>query len=63
MTEFALLLTGAVKKNRPEAAVYHNSAVLLFNWSRGQNFDHAGASDFLGGDFYGDGLEQCLISR
>jgi hypothetical protein len=63
MTEFALLLSGRVKEHRPGLPVYHNAAVLLANWTRGIDFDHAGASDFLGGDFYGDGLEQQMISR
>ncbi len=63
MSEFALLLSAEVKKIRPKMPVYHNSAVLLFNWSRGLDFDHAGASDFLGGDFYGDELEQQMTSR
>jgi hypothetical protein len=63
MTEFALLLTNRVKAQRPGIPVYHNAAVLLHNWSRGIDFDHTDASDFLGGDFYGGGLEQQMISR
>ncbi len=63
MTEFALLLTAEVKKYSPGIPVCHNAAILLLNWTRGQNFGHARASDFLAGDFYGDDIEQQMTSR
>jgi hypothetical protein len=63
MNEFSLLLSAEVKKYAADIPVCHNAAILLLNWTRGQNFDHAKASDFLAGDFYGDATEQLMTSR
>jgi len=63
LSEFARDLRAKAKSLQPDAAVYHNFAVCLFNWTRGLALHSAQHHDFLGGDFYGDPQEQLLVSR
>jgi len=63
LVEYAREFSSAVKEIRPELPVFHNSAVALFNWTRGFSFEMAEENDFLGGDFYGDSHEQLLVSK
>lgn len=63
MLDFTRDLREQVKKNAPTLPVYHNFAVSMFNWTRGLNLKAAQHHDFLGGDFYGDPLEQLLVSK
>jgi len=56
--EFMQQLTDLVKRIRPGLPVYHNVAGVLSDWRMGVSFEHAVHSDFLGGDFYGDPVEQ-----
>ncbi len=70
MAEFAQTVTDYTKKvhaqhhpQAPAIAVYHNCATLSRSWSMGSSIDSANASDFLGGDFYGDPLDQLVICK
>ncbi len=46
-----------------ELSVYHNFATAAFNWTLGLSLEAASANDFLGADFYGDQLEQLVVSK
>jgi hypothetical protein len=63
MGEFAAALSGQVKAVRPDTSVYHNFATALFNWTLGLSCETAVHHDFLGADFYGDALEQLMVSK
>ncbi|MEN8227662.1 MAG: alpha-L-fucosidase [Bacteroidota bacterium] len=58
--EFMKDLSDLTNKFRPGLPVYHNMAGVTFDWNMSNNFGHARHSDFLGGDFYGDSVEQQL---
>ncbi|MEI8079749.1 MAG: alpha-amylase family protein, partial [bacterium] len=63
MAEFAAALTKQAKAVRPGLTVYHNFATAIFNWTLGLPFAAAASHDFLGADFYGDALEQLMVSK
>jgi hypothetical protein len=63
MAEFAGALTRRAKAARPGLAVYHNFATALFNWTLALPFASAVHHDFLGADFYGDSIEQLMVSK
>ncbi|HEY3378188.1 MAG TPA: alpha-amylase family protein [Armatimonadota bacterium] len=63
MVEFTDFLTRAAKERQPGITVYHNFACAAFNWTLGLAFNSAVHHDFLGADFYGDALEQILVSK
>ena len=63
MTEFATAITTTAKQTSPGISVYHNFATSMFNWTLGLAFDSAAAHDYLGADFYGDPLEQLVVSK
>jgi putative glycosyl hydrolase-like family 6 (GHL6) protein/glycosyl hydrolase family 42 (putative beta-galactosidase) len=63
MTEFAGALTGWAKEVRAGLSVYHNFATSAFNWTLGLSFEATEANDFLGADFYGDPMEQLVVSK
>lgn len=63
MSEFVKSLTAAVKGLNSEISVYHNFAPVTFNWTLGLPSSSAVHHDFLGADFYGDPIEQLMISK
>ncbi len=70
MAEFAQTVTDYTKKvhaqhhpQAPAITVYHNCATLTRGWAMGSSVDSANASDFLGGDFYGDPLDQLVTCK
>ncbi len=63
MAEFADVLTRQAKTVRPGLTVYHNFATAIFNWTLGLPFAASASHDFLGADFYGDALEQLMVSK
>jgi hypothetical protein len=60
MAEFHALVTDAMRRARPGIAVYHNFSGAPYTWLLGVPFAVAEHSDFLGGDFYGDAVEQLV---
>lgn len=60
---FASALTRQVKELKPAMTVYHNYGAVMYNWTLGVPANSAVHHDFLGGDFYGDPVEQCLVSK
>jgi hypothetical protein len=63
MTEFAGELSNHVKAIQPDLSTYHNFACALFGWGQGLPFSSAIHHDFLGADFYGNSLEQFVVSK
>ena len=63
MKEFARDLTATVKRIKPQMPVYHNFACACSNWMRGVPLDSAIHHDFLGADFYGDRVEQLMVTK
>jgi hypothetical protein len=63
ISEFAGELSARVKSQKPQMSVYHNFATAMFNWTLGLGFDSVKHHDFLGADFYGDSLEQLIVSK
>jgi hypothetical protein len=63
ISEFQALVTGAMRQARPGIAVYHNFAPAPANWVLGVPFTVTEHSDFLGGDLYGDAVEQLVITK
>jgi len=70
MADFAALLTAQAKEvhrrhhpDAPELTVHHNCASIMSCWSHGVNLDTLRASDFLGGDFYGDPISGLLTCK
>ena len=63
ITDFATDISAWAKAGRPAITVYHNFATSAYNWTLGLSFEAAGANDFLGADFYGDPLEQLVVSK
>lgn len=47
----------------PGISVNHNFAASLFNWTLGLSFESSIHHDCLGADFYGDSLEQMVVSK
>lgn len=63
LTEFTALVSDAIRAARPGIAVYHNFATAPGHWTRGVPFAAAEHSDFLGGDMYGDAVEQLVVTK
>jgi len=63
MCEFAGAITQAAKAASPGISVNHNFAASLFNWTLGLSFESNIHHDCLGADFYGDSLEQLVVSK
>ena len=63
MCEFIKLVADFVKNKNREISVYFNFATSFFNWCPGLSLKSAKYHDFLGGDFYGDSIEQLLVSK
>lgn len=61
--EFTGLVTDAMKRTSPGISVYHNFAPAVFDWRRSVPFTAARHQDFLGGDLYGDAIEQLLVMK
>ncbi len=63
MCEFIGQVSDFVKSKNPEISVYFNFATAFSNWYHGLTLRSAKYHDFLGGDFYGDPIEQLLVSK
>ena len=61
--DFAGAVTTKAKSIQPDLAVNHNFACALFNWTLGLPLESAAYHDSLGADFYGDLLEQLMVSK
>lgn len=60
--EFQTRMTRMVQRVQPDVTVVHNAAGVLHGWPFAVGIDTVDASDFLAGDFYGDRVEQRLVS-
>jgi hypothetical protein len=56
-------LSARVKGLKPKISVYHNFSTVMFNWTLGLPSSSAVHHDFLGADFYGDPIEQLVVSK
>lgn len=64
VTDFALYAYNTVKKYKPEWTVEHNSSPFrLIDWRMGCSIDTVRANDFVGGDIYGEPIEQSLTCK
>lgn len=63
LSEYVQTITMHLKSLNPALAVYHNFGVALGHWAFGVPFESAVHHDFLGGDLFGDPLEQLLVSK
>ena len=63
MCEFIKSVYTFVKNKNPKISVYFNFATSFMNWTPGLSLASAKYHDFLGGDFYGDSIEQLLVSK
>lgn len=63
LTEFASLLTSAVKKIKPDVTIEHQFASFGHDWQAGITEEFAKQSDYLGGDFYGNSLQQSFVCK
>jgi hypothetical protein len=61
--DFAADLARLTKEVRPGVDVYHNLAPGLQDWTLAQPLWGARHDDFVGGDLYGDELEQLVVSK
>jgi hypothetical protein len=61
--EFHGFVSGSIRDASPGIAVYHNFATGPGHWLRGVPFSVTRHSDFLGGDLYGDSVEQLLVMK
>ena len=63
MADFSAMLSAHAKSVRAGLPVYHNFAAALHNWTLGLPFAAAESHDFMGADFYGDAIEQLMVSK
>ena len=63
MDDFEAMLVSTVKAIRPDLPMYHNFATAFLPWVLGVSFERTRNHDFLGGDFYGDPIEQVLAGK
>jgi len=63
MCEFTGAISSRAKFVRPSVSVNHNFATAMFNWTLGLSFGVTDYHDYLGADFYGDPLEQLVVSK
>jgi hypothetical protein len=63
MDDFEGMIAAHAKSIRPGVAVYHNFACTFISWLHGVTFDSARNHDFVGGDFYGDPIEQVMAGK
>jgi hypothetical protein len=61
--EFTGFVTDAMRKASPGIAVYHNFAPAPGHWTWAVPFTVTEHCDFLGGDLYGDEIEQLLVMK
>jgi hypothetical protein len=61
--EFQGFVTASIRDARPGIAVYHNFAVGPVHWTHAVPFSVTEHSDFLGGDLYGDEVEQLVVMK
>jgi hypothetical protein len=61
--EFTALVTGAMRRASRGIAVYHNFAAAPGHWTWATPFTVTEHCDFLGGDLYGDEVEQLLVMK
>lgn len=63
MVGFTEAITSKGKAVRPQVTVNHNCATAVFNWTLGLALEATVHHDYLGADFYGDSLEQLVVSK
>jgi hypothetical protein len=61
--DFTGHVTGAMRRAKPGVAVYHNFAIGPVHWPVAVPFSVTEHSDFLGGDLYGDEIEQLVVMK
>ncbi len=62
--DFAQFAYDCVKKYNPELTVEHNSSPFrLIDWRMGCSMDTIRANDYIGGDIYGEPIEQSLTCK
>jgi hypothetical protein len=63
LAEFAAMATGAIKKFKPEVTVEHQYSVVASSWKFCATLLLAEQCDYLGGDLYGDVLQQSFACK
>jgi hypothetical protein len=63
LTEFAALATAAVRKNKPESTVEHQSSTIPLPWTFGISSSFTTQMDFMQGDFYGDSSQGSFVRK
>ncbi len=61
--DFTGHVTSAMRRAKPGVAVYHNFAIGPVHWTAAVPFSVTEHSDFLGGDLYGDEIEQLVVMK
>jgi len=56
-------LRAVARARRPELGFYHNLSPALANWTFAQPLAASALDDFIGGDLYGDRVEQLVVSK
>ncbi len=63
LSEYVQTISTHLKTLDPALTVYHNFGVALGHWAFGVPFESAAHHDFLGGDLFGDPLEQLMVTK
>lgn len=63
LVEFAALVTGVVRRCRPDISVEHQSSTYHMNWLLGVTTPLAEHSDFLQGDFSGEAVHFSFVRK
>lgn len=61
--DFTRHVSDAMRAQQPEISVYHNFALGPVHWICGVPFSVTEHCDFLGGDLYGDDVEQLVVMK
>lgn len=63
LSDYVGVITAHLKQLDPTLAVYHNFGVAMGHWAFGVPFESSIHHDFLGGDLFGDPIEQLMVSK
>jgi hypothetical protein len=63
VVDYTGFVTDAIKRASPGISVYHNFGPVMKGWWRGQPATVSKHQDTLGGDFYGDEIQQLIITK
>ena len=63
LSDYVGEITAHLKQLDPTLSVHHNFGVAMGHWSFGVPFESSVHHDFLGGDLFGDPIEQLMVSK